>query len=244
MPKIQARCSVLASEVAIRCDNLSVDYNADSGTVRALTNITLNLRERRFTVIAGPSGSGKSTLLRVLAGVQSPTTGTVKVGGNELSAMTRRQRRNYRRYGISIVLQDPSDNLFHYLTALEHVELAARLRDADPADSMAALTEVGLANAASRRPAQLSGGEQQRLAFAIASIGQPAVILADEPTAELDRRSANELITIMRNLVAAGSTVVATSHDHTVIDAADDIITIHDGRYIDPLTTETDRSIT
>jgi putative ABC transport system ATP-binding protein len=233
---------VRGSETAIRCDAVCVDYRADSGTVRALTGVTLGVRERRLTVIAGPSGSGKSTLLRVLAGLQAPTTGRVVVVSNELSAMTRRQRRTYRRYRIGVVLQDPSDNLFAYLTAVEQVELAARLRNADSTEVVAVLTNVGLADMVARRPAQLSGGEQQRLAFAIAAIGRPAVILADEPTAELDRRSATELIATMRNLVAAGSTIIATSHDQTVIDEADDVITIQNGRNVEQTNTDTHRS--
>lgn len=231
------------SEIAIQCNGVSVDYRADSGTVRALHDVTASMYEHRLTVIGGPSGSGKSTLLRVLAGLHTTTTGQVVVGTNELSTMTRRSRRNYRRYGIGVVLQDPSDNLFAYLTATEQLNIAARLRNADAADTTTLLTNLGLANMAERHPAELSGGEQQRLAFAIAAIGRPAVILADEPTAELDRTSATQLIATMRTLVAGGSTLVVTSHDQSVIDASDDTITIRDGRVTGDATSDLGRAL-
>lgn len=229
------------SEAAIHCAGVSVDYRADSGTVRALHEVTVHLHARRLTVIGGPSGSGKSTLLRVLAGLQPTTEGRVVVGTHDVASMTRRARRRYRRDGIGIVLQDPSDNLFGGLTAREQLEVAAGIRGADRSGATALLTDVGLADMVERRPAELSGGEQQRLAFALAAIGRPAVILADEPTAELDHMAANRLIATMRTLVSRGSTLVVTSHDQTLIDAADDTITIRDGRVDEDGPAHTDR---
>lgn len=218
---------------AIECEAVTVDYRAASETVRALTDVTATLRGHRLTVIGGPSGSGKSTLLRVLAGLQTPTAGRVVVGTNELSVMSRRARRRYRRDDVAVVLQDPSDNLFGYLTVAEHLELAAQLRRAEGSDALGLLVKVGLQDMGERRPAELSGGEQQRLAFVLATIGRPSLILADEPTAELDRTAATALIATMRTLVASGSTLVVASHDRAVIEAADDIINIRGGQLVD-----------
>ena len=231
-----------ASDIAITCEEVYVDYAIATGSVRALNGVTLTLHAQRFTAIGGPSGSGKSTLLRVLAGLQAPSTGSVGVGTNELSVLPRRKRRAYRRYGIGIVLQEPSDNLFAYLTAVEQLDLAAQLRGADRPDAMALLGALGLAEMADQLPAELSGGEQQRLAFAVAAVGRPAVILADEPTAELDHRSAADVIAAMRTLVADGSTVVVTSHDHAVVAAADHVVDIRDGRVVDRPHVHTDGS--
>lgn len=221
------------SDEIIRCEGVSVDYRTASTTVRALSDVTVAVFPRRLTVLSGPSGSGKSTLLRVLAGLRTPTSGRVIVGTEELSAMSRRRRRAFRRHGLGVVLQDPADNLLAYLTVAEQVDLAARLRHGDGSDASSLLAGAGLTDLVERRPAQLSGGEQQRLAFAVAATGRPAVILADEPTAELDRRAAAVLVGTMRTLVAGGSTLIVTSHDHDVIAAADDVVTLRDGRLVE-----------
>ncbi|MGH9190965.1 MAG: ATP-binding cassette domain-containing protein [Acidimicrobiales bacterium] len=128
------------------------------------------------------------------------------------------------------MLQDPADNLLEYLRAREQVELAARLRGADPAEAPELLETAGLTGRARSYPSELSGAEQQRVAFAAAAIGRPAVMLADEPTAELDRDAGATLVQTMRRLVERGSTLVVASHDPAVIAAADHLVTLRDGR--------------
>jgi putative ABC transport system ATP-binding protein len=134
---------------------------------------------------------------------------------------------------MSVVLQNPADNLVAYLRAHEQVELAARLRRADPSEAQELLAAVGLTDRTSCFPAQLSGGEQQRVAFAAAAIGPPLVLLADEPTAQLDAASGQRLLDAVRRLVDRGTTVVLASHDAAAIAAADRVVRLLDGRVVD-----------
>jgi putative ABC transport system ATP-binding protein len=131
---------------------------------------------------------------------------------------------------MGIVLQDPADNLVEYLSAREQVELAAQLRLVDAGEAPGLLDAVGLADRAASRPAELSGGEQQRVAFAAAAVGRPAVLLADEPTAELDGAAGAGLVEAMLNLVDRGASLIIASHDPAVIAAADHVVTLRDGR--------------
>ena len=174
-------------------------------------------------MIAGPSGSGKSTLLRVLAGLLRPQAGTVEVDGVELTSLRAGALRRRRRHTMGFVLQDPADNLVEYLRAVEQVELAAKLRGVDPAEAPTLLEAVGLADRSDSHTAQLSGGEQQRVAFAAAAIGRPTLLLADEPTAELDGAAGAALVDAMRRLVDVGATLIVSSHDPAVIAAGDHV---------------------
>jgi ABC-type lipoprotein export system ATPase subunit len=214
---------------------VTVDYDTVAGAVRALHEIDADVERRRLTVVAGPSGSGKSSLLRVLAGLQRPTAGEVEVEGTDLGRLRAAPLRRLRRRAMGIVLQDPADNLLDYLPAAEQVELAARLRGADPAETESLLDTVGLADRAGSYPAELSGGEQQRVAFAAAAIGDPALLLADEPTAELDAAAGDGLVETMRSLVARSATLVVASHDPAVIAAADHVVELRDGRRVEIL---------
>ena len=222
-------------EHAARCRGVTVDYDTVAGAVRALHEIDADVERRRLTVVAGPSGSGKSSLLRVLAGLQRPTAGEVEVEGTDLGRLRAAPLRRLRRRAMGIVLQDPADNLLDYLPAAEQVELAARLRGADPAETESLLDTVGLADRAGSYPAELSGGEQQRVAFAAAAIGDPALLLADEPTAELDAAAGDGLVETMRSLVARSATLVVASHDPAVIAAADHVVELRDGRRVEIL---------
>jgi putative ABC transport system ATP-binding protein len=221
---------VPASDVAARCDGVSVDYRTASDVVPALRDVDAVFARARFSVLAGASGSGKSSLLRVLAGLKRPTAGRVAVDGTDLTRLRAGTLRRLRRATMGIVLQDPADNLVEYLPAVAQVELAARLRGADRGEAAGLLDAVGLATQAGCMPQELSGGEQQRVAFAAAAIGHPALLLADEPTAELDAIAAGALVNAMRRLITRGATLVVASHDPAVIDAADHVVTLRDGR--------------
>jgi putative ABC transport system ATP-binding protein len=223
---------VAVSEPAARCQRLDVAYRVASGTVLAVQDVDAAFERGRLTVITGPSGSGKSSLLRALAGLQRPQAGVVEVDGRDLTRLRARQRRWLRRRRIGVVLQDPADNLVASLRAVEQVELAARLRGTDGAEAADLLDAVGLGDRLDRHLAELSGGEQQRVAFAAGAVGRPALLLADEPTAELDAASAATLVTIMGALVDRGGTLVVASHDATVVAAADHVVQLSDGRLV------------
>jgi ABC-type lipoprotein export system ATPase subunit len=220
------------ARTAAECHDLTVRHATAAGIVDALTDVSLTVAPHRLTVVAGPSGSGKSTLLRVLAGLQPPSEGRVLVDGADLDAIGARGRRRLRRRSIGIVLQNPGDNLVEYLSAIEQVRLAAQLRGSDRAEAERLLAAVGLSDRADRHPAELSGGEQQRTAFAAAVVGQPTLLLADEPTAQLDSRAAHDLVAAVRALVEQGCTALLASHDQTVIEAADDVVWLRDGRRV------------
>jgi ABC-type lipoprotein export system ATPase subunit len=209
---------------------VSVDYATEAGVVHALLDVDAAFARGRVNVLAGPSGSGKSSLLRVLAGLQRARSGRVEVADEDLTRLRPGALRRLRRRHIGVVLQDPADNLVAYLSAVEQLRLAARLRGVDPGEAAALLGAAGLTDRAGSRPAELSGGEQQRVAFAAAAIGRPALLLADEPTAELDAAAGARLVETVRELAARGSTVVVTSHDPAVIDAAEHLVVLRDGR--------------
>jgi len=221
----------LPSEVV--CAGLVKEYATATGTVRALKGVDAAFPAGRVTAVVGPSGSGKSSLLRVLACVDRPTAGSVRVGGVDVADLGARGRRRVRRELVGSVFQQPADNLLPYLTAREQLELAARLRGqagrrgAGEAERL--LAALGLEHRADHRPEQLSGGEQQRLAFAAAVIGGPALVVADEPTAELDSEAGERLMQAVLGLRDQGTSLVVSSHDPVVTGAVDGIVRLHDG---------------
>jgi putative ABC transport system ATP-binding protein len=218
-----------ADEPAARCSQLVVDYRTATDVVHALRGVDATFLGARLTVVAGPSGSGKSSLLRVLAGLQRARSGTVEVDGVDVTRVRPAAMRRLRRRTMGVVLQAPAANLLEQLRAVEQVEVAARLRGVDPGEARSLLDTVGVGERADRHPAELSGGEQQRVAFAAAAVGRPTLLLADEPTAQLDGAAGEALVACMRALVERGMTLVVASHDPTVIAAADRRITLRDG---------------
>jgi ABC-type lipoprotein export system ATPase subunit len=213
---------------------VAVRYRTATGVVDALRGVGMDFARGQLSVVAGPSGSGKSSLLRTLAGLQPAHAGTVEVDGVDIGRLRGRALRRLRRRSIGFVLEEPAANLLGYLRAHEQVTFAARLRGgaSSPAEAGELLAALGLADHRDATPEELSGGQQQRLAFAAAAVGRPALLLADEPTATLDTASGVLLIEAMRALVDAGRTLVVSSHDAAVIDAADTVVQLRDGRVV------------
>jgi putative ABC transport system ATP-binding protein len=223
----------LPSELGVSCRGLVKQYRTAVGTVAALHGIDADFPAGQLTAVVGPSGAGKSSLLRILACVDRPTAGSVRIGGLEVARLRARARRRVRRHLVGYVFQQPGDNLLPYLDARGHLELAAWLRGGvAPGEPERLLEALGLADRAGFRPEQLSGGEQQRLAFAAAVIGGPALVVADEPTAELDHQAGERLLEAIAGLRAAGTSLLVSSHDQAVVRAADRVVQVHDGTVV------------
>jgi putative ABC transport system ATP-binding protein len=205
-------------------------YATDTEYVTALYDVTMSVPRAALTVVAGPSGSGKSTLLRLVAGLDVATTGTITVSGVELTDLSRRRRRRLRRRVLAYIFPKPSDNLFEYLTARDHIRLAAELKRVNLTDGGELLRLVDLWHRRDLMPDQLSGGEQQRLAFAQAVIGPPELIVTDEPTSDLDGTSASSVIHLIRELVNLGVGVLAATHDRDLAGTAEQLLPLAEGR--------------
>ena len=193
-------------------------YRTPSGEVTAVREATFDIPADGLTVLAGPSGSGKSTLLRLLGILERPTQGSVSLHGNNTTDLSERRRRALRR-SVHLVFQNPVDNLFPYLDVRDNLRAAAELAGADEPD-IGLLDRLGLPGTATWAISALSGGQQQRLAFLTAVAAGSGVVLADEPTSQLDSASAGLVIETMLDLVRLGVTVVAASHDEAVLDVA------------------------
>jgi putative ABC transport system ATP-binding protein len=217
---------------AAEAKGLTKIYWTATGEVHALQAVDAWFPGKAVTAVVGPSGSGKSSLLRILAGLDRPTAGQVKVGGAELSTLPAGRLRRFRRRVVSYVFQRPSDNLISYLTVEQHMHLAARLRGSsrDLAVEARELLEIlKIDHRLHHKPHQLSGGEQQRLAFAQAIVGAPALVVADEPTAELDSKTGQLLLSTVHELTSLGIGFVIATHDAGVIQAADRTIFLRHG---------------
>jgi ABC-type lipoprotein export system ATPase subunit len=215
---------------AAACSGVVKIYWTATGEVHALKGVDASFPTGAITAVVGPSGSGKSSLLRILACIDRPTAGQVRVGPQEVSSLGPRRRRKVRRSQIGYVFQRPSDNLVTYLTAREHLELSARLRGFDLGGEGDRLLDVlGLAGRAKHKPHQLSGGEQQRLAFAAAVVGHPALVVADEPTAELDSESGRALMETVRALRDEGIAFAISTHDPQAVQMADRTLYLRHG---------------
>jgi putative ABC transport system ATP-binding protein len=220
---------------AAACSGVGKTYRTATESVPALVDVTLTVPRARVTVVVGPSGSGKSSLLRLLACIDRPDTGAVVIAGQRVDRLRARARRRLRQRQVAYLFQRPGENLLPYLDALEQVRLAGRLRGVavSGADARALLDRLGLGARADHRPAQLSGGEQQRLAVACGVVGSPALVVADEPTAELDTAAAERVLEAMEDLAGAGIGFVISSHDPRVMAIADGFIRLDHGRLVE-----------
>lgn len=222
-------------EPLIQVRNVSKIYTQGSIEVPALRSITTTFEQGEFTVLAGPSGSGKTTLLNLIGTLDEPTTGSILLEGKETSKLGGNELAELRLRRLGFVFQ--AYNLIPVLTAYENAEYAALLQGVPAAERRERVNEVlkavGLQEFASRRPAELSGGQQQRVAVARAIAARPAVILADEPTANLDSKTGTELIDMMYRLNQEhGVTFIFSSHDPKVIEQARRLITLKDGSLV------------
>ena len=208
-------------------------YERDSVAVKALDGVDLEIFKGDFAVLVGPSGSGKTTLLNMIGGLDTPTSGRVRVRGADVGALSKSERSKLRLSSIGFVFQE--FNLIPVLSAIENAEFIMLLQGVPAAErrarASALLTELGLAGMEHRRPAELSGGQQQRVAVARALAGEPIVVLPDEPTANLDSKAGAALMDMMRRLnEERGATFVFSTHDPMVMERAKRVIRLRDGR--------------
>jgi putative ABC transport system ATP-binding protein len=218
----------------IVCDGLVRIFKTEGIEVVALQGLDLVVDRGELVAIVGASGSGKSTLLNILSGLDVPTAGIARVAGNDLLTMSAKGRLHYRRRVVGFVWQQTARNLLPYLTALQNVELPMRLagwRRSSAKRARELLDLVGVGYCADRRPSQMSGGEQQRCAVAVAVANDPEVLFADEPTGELDEATGAEVFGAMRTINAElGVTIVVVTHDEAVATQVRRTVAIRDGR--------------
>ncbi len=213
----------------IECVSLLRVFESATGRVQAVRGVDLTIESGRTVAVVGPSGSGKSSLLRMIGGLDEPTAGDVTIDGVNLVRLSHPARRRMRARLLAHVHQRPTDNLLGHLTALDQVVRVAQRRGVGVDAAREMLDGLGLADRADHLPDQLSGGEQQRLAFARGAVGAPAVIIADEPTAELDTASTDRVLDAIERLAGDGITVVVATHDQRVLSRVDEVVTLRDG---------------
>ena len=214
-------------------DHVTRRYGSGSSAVTAVDDVSVVVPAGAVVALAGRSGSGKTTLLNCIGGLDRPTSGTILVDGADVTRMSERQRTAMRRERVSFVFQ--TFGLVPMLTAIENVGLPLRLTGMRPAEREARVTElldmVGLAGHGLQRPAELSGGQQQRVAIARALAGQPRLLIADEPTGQLDADTGTQILTLLKDVVSAqGMTALISTHDPSLMEAADLTIRLADGR--------------
>ncbi|MEU3476839.1 MULTISPECIES: ABC transporter ATP-binding protein [Streptomyces] len=222
-------------DALIACDRLVRIFTTDGVEVQALQGLDLLVKEGELMALVGASGSGKSTLMNILAGLDVPTAGAARVAGCDLLGMDGKERLRYRREVVGFVWQQTARNLLPYLTAAQNVALPMQLRGgrtkrkAERAEELLAM--LGIAEVRDRRPHQLSGGQQQRVAIAVALANNPAVLLADEPTGELDSATGEQVFAAFRRAnEELGTTIVIVTHDQAVASEVRRTVAIRDGR--------------
>ncbi|MER6948435.1 ABC transporter ATP-binding protein [Nonomuraea sp. NPDC000554] len=228
----------------VRLDAVSKVYGKGQGAVAALREVSVGIPRGSFTAVMGPSGSGKSTFLHCAAGLDVPSSGSVRLGGTELAGMDETALTELRRQRVGFVFQ--AFNLVAALTVIENITLPLRLAGVRPDRAWLdeVVSRVGLEGRAGHRPAQLSGGQQQRVAIARALVTRPEVVFGDEPTGALDTMTARDVLTLLREIVdTTGQTVVMVTHDPVAASYADVALFLADGRIVDSVTAPTSEQV-
>ena len=225
----------------IRTEGLFKVYDDGAVPLKAVNDVSLSIEKGEFTALVGPSGSGKTTLLNLIGGLDTPTAGKVWVHEKDISGLKKNQLIDFRLYNIGFVFQ--AYNLVPVLTARENIEFVMLLQKVGKEERNRRvdqlLGEIGLQDKAGKRPAELSGGQQQRVAVARALASKPQFVLADEPTANLDSKTAENLLDMMAKLnMDEGMTFLFSTHDQRVIDRAKRVITLVDGSIVSDVTRE------
>jgi putative ABC transport system ATP-binding protein len=226
----------LAEHEVVRLDAVRKVYGSERNGVEALKGVTIGFPRGSFTAVMGPSGSGKSTFLHCAAGLDKPTSGTVALGGQDLTGLNETALTKLRRERVGFVFQ--AFNLLPALTVQQNITLPLRLagRRADPKVVADVMASVGLTERRKHLPAELSGGQQQRVAIARALVTRPAVIFADEPTGALDTRTARDVLDLLRDSVRRhGQTIVMVTHDPVAASYADRVVFLADGQFVGEL---------
>lgn len=236
-PSLVAATAASTTMGAIKARGVKMVFESGSEEFHALKGIDLEVHPGDIQLLMGPSGSGKTTLLSILAGMLTPTAGTVKLLGEEITWMSRAELSRFRRDNIGFIFQ--GFNLFPALTATENVEVALNLKGIRGRnahlEAQHLLEQVGLGEKVNQLPRDLSGGQKQRVAIARALAGHPQLIMADEPTAALDSHSGHAVIELLRKLAKeGGSTVLMVTHDPRILDVADRILYLEDGELQKP----------
>lgn len=220
----------------VKCTDVKKTYRQGEVDVQALRGVNLSIKKGDFLALAGPSGSGKTTMLNIIGGLDSADSGKVTVNGNALEEMNQSQLANLRLHHIGFVFQ--AFNLIPVLSAAENVEYVMLLQGIPQAErrqrARSILDDVGLGDKYNRRPAELSGGQQQRVAVARAIVSNPSIVLADEPTANLDSKTGKGLLDIMKKMNQEKKvTFIFSTHDRMVMNYAGRLLRIRDGRLVD-----------
>ncbi|PKN18649.1 MAG: lipoprotein-releasing system ATP-binding protein LolD [Deltaproteobacteria bacterium HGW-Deltaproteobacteria-6] len=215
--------------------NITKDYHLGETVVHALRGVDLQIDEKEFVAIWGPSGSGKTTLLNLIGAIDEPTTGELAIAGKDVRSLTDNQKSAHRNEKIGFVFQ--GFNLVPVLSALENVMLPLQIKGASAAEArkqaIARLEEVGLIDLVHKRPAKMSGGQQQRVSIARALVNDPSLVIADEPTANLDSETAHMIIDLMRELNEKDhTTFIFSTHDQRLLDRVERLVRLEDGKIV------------
>ena len=230
-----------SDSVVLDVQGLTKVFGSGPATIRAVDDVDLAVRRGEIVLIVGPSGSGKTTLLTMIGGVLKPTSGSVHLNGYDITSMKESELTHVRRHLVSFVFQ--TFNLLESLSAVENVEVALNFADVTGKEARQRATrllvDLGMAGRLHFKPRVLSGGEKQRVSIARALANEPQLILADEPTANLDSKHGHDVVALLRDIAKKhGRTVLIVSHDHRIREVADRILWLEDGRF-----TDTDKSV-